>query len=166
MVEVAGPELPHEPGAEASARFDSTSALSTSMARMNVEADTISDKPEDEDKDAGDGGPEDDEDDDDEDDDRYRLFSAPEKLRKMSEKKRLETAAFQSWIEKNQREISNTNATKLERQSVAHLFEGSWTSKIISSPREYQIDLFERAKKKNTIVVLDTGRPGFNSVTP
>ncbi|GKT45594.1 dicer-like protein 1 [Colletotrichum spaethianum] len=29
--------------------------------------------------------------------------------------------------------------------------------KIIQTPREYQIELFERAKHKNTIVVLDTG---------
>jgi len=29
---------------------------------------------------------------------------------------------------------------------------------IISDPREYQIELFERAKNGNTIVVLDTGR--------
>jgi hypothetical protein len=28
---------------------------------------------------------------------------------------------------------------------------------VIADPREYQVELFERAKKENTIAVLDTG---------
>lgn len=30
-------------------------------------------------------------------------------------------------------------------------------SQIITDPREYQLELFERAKKQNIIAVLDTG---------
>lgn len=30
-------------------------------------------------------------------------------------------------------------------------------SKVIVDPREYQLELFERAKKENIIAVLDTG---------
>lgn len=97
---------------------------------------------------------------DDEDEGEYRLSVNPERPRKISEKKRLDAAAFQSWIEKNQRQISsasNAKAKERERQSVTDLIGDDPKSKIIASPREYQIDLFERAKQKNTIVVLDTG---------
>ncbi|KAH8694547.1 hypothetical protein BGZ61DRAFT_352039 [Ilyonectria robusta] len=78
----------------------------------------------------------------------------------ITEKKRLDTAAFQSWITKNQREVTK-NSTKaaqdLVHQSVAYLVKESEDKKIIGTPREYQTELFERAKTKNTIVVLDTG---------
>lgn len=43
------------------------------------------------------------------------------------------------------------------KQSVRWLIKDSGSQEIISSPREYQIELFERAKTQNTIAVLDTG---------
>lgn len=43
------------------------------------------------------------------------------------------------------------------KQSVKWLIKDSGSQEIISSPREYQIELFERAKTQNTIAVLDTG---------
>ncbi|KAF7550629.1 hypothetical protein G7Z17_g5598 [Cylindrodendrum hubeiense] len=90
--------------------------------------------------------------------DAYRLTVNPERARKITEKKRLDTAAFQSWITKNQREVTKTStqANDLTQQSVAYLVKDGEDKKIIATPREYQIELFERAKTKNTIVVLDT----------
>ena len=35
---------------------------------------------------------------------------------------------------------------------------------IISDPREYQVELFERAKNQNVIAVLDTGMSPIDSV--
>ncbi|KAK7420523.1 Dicer-like protein 1 [Neonectria punicea] len=109
----------------------------------------IDDDPEDEPEDA-----------ESDDDDAYRLTVNPERPKKVTEKKRLDTAAFQSWIAKNQREVtkdSKNSARDLAYHSVAHLVKESEDRKIIATPREYQVELFERAKKKNTIVVLDTG---------
>lgn len=44
-----------------------------------------------------------------------------------------------------------------DKQSVKWLIKDSGGQVIISSPREYQVELFERAKVQNTIAVLDTG---------
>ena len=41
---------------------------------------------------------------------------------------------------------------------MASLQQEAMDKRIIHTPREYQIELFERAKQKNTIVVLDTGK--------
>lgn len=97
----------------------------------------------------------------------YRLMVNPERPRKITEKKRLDNAAFQEWMIKNQREVTKAAVTaaknNLGNQSVANMVTGFEDKKIITSPREYQTELFERAKEKNTIVVLDTGM-SVNSV--
>ncbi|KAK1728887.1 LOW QUALITY PROTEIN: RNase3 domain-containing protein [Colletotrichum acutatum] len=98
------------------------------------------------------------EEDDDEDD--YRRWSVnPERPRKISEKKRQDHAKFQSWIESNQAKVLEAaSKTKAPTHgSVAHLVKESENRRIIQTPREYQIELFERAKQKNIIAVLDTG---------
>lgn len=78
-------------------------------------------------------------------------------------KKRKEDMKFQEWLEKNQKEVlkasradMDSRLERLEKISVEKLLIGS-SKRIIASPREYQIDLYERAKNENTIVVLDTG---------
>lgn len=78
-------------------------------------------------------------------------------------KKRRQDMQFQQWLEKNQKEVlaasredMGSRLERLEKISVEKLLKGS-TERIIASPREYQIDLYERAKNENTIVVLDTG---------
>lgn len=43
-----------------------------------------------------------------------------------------------------------------EGSTVRLIAEQDFAS-VITDPREYQIELFERAKKQNTIAVLDTG---------
>ncbi|KAK2013126.1 RNase3 domain-containing protein [Colletotrichum eremochloae] len=98
----------------------------------------------------------------DEDEDEYRRWSLnPEQPRKISEKKRRDHAKFQSWIESNQDKVleAGPDAPKEPNLgSVAHLMkQENDRFRIIQTPREYQIELFERAKSKNTIVVLDTG---------
>ncbi|KAF4966379.1 hypothetical protein FSARC_5949 [Fusarium sarcochroum] len=96
----------------------------------------------------------------DDEDDRYRLTVNPSKPRKITEKKLRDHAVLQAWIAKNQREAAKSALVTFndpEKQSLTQLIHMSENRKIISTPREYQIDLFERAKEKNTIVVLPTG---------
>jgi hypothetical protein len=85
----------------------------------------------------------------------------PAKSRKPSERKRADQAAFDSWREENRNEIRKTTPKKgpssNEDKSIAWLFRESATDKIIESPRDYQVELFERAKQRNIIAVLDTG---------
>ena len=63
-------------------------------------------------------------------------------------KKRGEDAAFLSWVSSQERKPRASSKEAL----VAYA-----SQKTIHTPREYQVELFERAKEKNTIVVLDTG---------
>lgn len=79
-----------------------------------------------------------------------------------SEKRRIRRAHFTSWkIQDAAREIEND--TKRENKTVADEEQSirqllaSESPPIIADPREYQIELFERAKHQNTIAVLDTG---------
>ncbi|KAL7941514.1 hypothetical protein V8C42DRAFT_348640 [Trichoderma barbatum] len=76
-------------------------------------------------------------------------------------KKRQQDLAFQDWLGKNQREFTTASKVDLDHHldklSVSRLVKDSVHQKIILSPREYQIELYERARDENTIVVLDTG---------
>jgi endoribonuclease Dicer len=92
------------------------------------------------------------------------ILNMPPKPRKTSEKKRSDIAVFDLWIEENREQISrgpNRSISVPDEMPVAGLvgdFEGG---KIIASPRDYQVELFERAKEKNIIAVLDTGESLF-----
>lgn len=55
--------------------------------------------------------------------------------------------------------VENANNDTL---SVRSLIAKQDSSVIITDPREYQIELFEKAKKQNIIAVLDTGTYGIN----
>lgn len=78
-----------------------------------------------------------------------------------SQVKAYEKAVLQSYV--RNRVLNNTKDPKAidkkdeDKQSVRWLVNNSGTEAIISSPREYQVELFERAKDKNIIAVLDTG---------
>lgn len=97
----------------------------------------------------------------DEDVDKYRLAVNSEVARLPSANRRRGDAAFQSWIRESQRSnnraATDASARAFDRVSMARLIQSNEDRKIIATPREYQIDLFERAKQKNLIIVLDTG---------
>jgi hypothetical protein len=84
------------------------------------------------------------------------------KPRKISDRKRAQIATFDSWFQsyaKTQAKISSiTIDADNESQSIKALVRQSESQQIISSPWEYQVELFERAKERNIIAVLDTGK--------
>ncbi|KAM0283091.1 hypothetical protein ACHAQH_002694 [Verticillium albo-atrum] len=99
--------------------------------------------------------------DEDDNDDDFRQYSLnPERPRKITEKKRADRAAFQNWIQSNPDEVAKStrkSAQESNQISAASLVRENESRKIIENPREYQIELFERAKRKNIIAVLPTG---------
>ncbi|KAK0643580.1 hypothetical protein B0T16DRAFT_332025 [Cercophora newfieldiana] len=83
----------------------------------------------------------------------------PSKPRKISEKRRADEAAFDSWIEKNRSSLAQRprKVPLGDYQSAYALVQQYERKEIISTPREYQLELFEKAKNQNIIAVLDTG---------
>ncbi|CAK7565274.1 MAG: Dicer-like protein 1 [Sporothrix epigloea] len=78
------------------------------------------------------------------------------------QRKQADHNAFSSWLANNRDDI--TKATKKtagplrdEDRTSAAIVRDFESAKIIESPRDYQIELFEKAKQKNIIAVLDTG---------
>jgi len=83
------------------------------------------------------------------------------KPRKITERKRRLNAIADSYMqERTQKRLKEGNKARPEdeaQQSARWLVNQSENREIISSPREYQVELFEKAKEKNIIAVLDTG---------
>lgn len=82
------------------------------------------------------------------------------KPRKITQKKKIEQANFGVWLEDNRNKLSKKpkNHVTENDQSLGYLVKSWEGQKIINNPRDYQMELFERAKEKNTIAVLDTGK--------
>lgn len=85
------------------------------------------------------------------------------KPKKISAKKLADNAAFDSWIDEYQETLArDQRKAAMEAARLAGVDTlpaiGLDSERIITSPREYQVELFERAKQQNTIAVLDTGK--------
>ena len=83
---------------------------------------------------------------------------------KFTNRKRQDIRNFEVWVSQAQREVTKNVKGKLKTRnvqltSVATIVASNHQvgEKIIQKPREYQLELFEKAKQKNTIIVLDTG---------
>ncbi|KAK8161000.1 hypothetical protein BKA80DRAFT_311181 [Phyllosticta citrichinensis] len=79
-----------------------------------------------------------------------------------AEKRKAQNAAFNSWVTQKTEQVTQNevkealNTTDDEVLSVRNML-AKQESNVIASPREYQMELFERAKEDNVIAVLDTG---------
>ncbi|RDA87011.1 hypothetical protein CP532_6707 [Ophiocordyceps camponoti-leonardi (nom. inval.)] len=86
--------------------------------------------------------------------DRYR--DLPQGIvdpRAPSARKRRGDAAFQQWIIESQKTPTD-QVRSVDRFTTANLIEHNEDKRIIASPREYQTELFERAKDRNLIITL------------
>jgi endoribonuclease Dicer len=86
------------------------------------------------------------------------LIFNPPKPPKNEPSQNAEYAAFMSWVaDANRETASSTLETEGDQVSVTLAEPRVLSTQVITAPREYQTELFERAKEQNTIVVLDTG---------
>ncbi|QSZ34569.1 hypothetical protein DSL72_006163 [Monilinia vaccinii-corymbosi] len=95
----------------------------------------------------------------DEDDEEELNQPVPE-IKRISARKQKNAAIFDAFLkgaEKQPKAEKNISQTDEAIQSTRWLIEQAEKQHIISSPRDYQLELFERAKKQNIIAVLDTG---------
>ena len=89
--------------------------------------------------------------------------SAAAKLPRMSDRRRAQNAKFSAWLSQRTEKITKDEVrvivenAKEETLSIRSLMAKQESRVIITSPREYQLELFERAKNENIIAVLDTG---------
>ena len=78
-----------------------------------------------------------------------------------SQRRIIQNARFKNWmLQQAQAEMSRPKKSKTEgdeQLSIRQLMAEQESVSIITDPREYQFELFDRAKEQNTIAVLGTG---------
>ena len=80
-----------------------------------------------------------------------------------SDRRRIQDAKFSAWLSERQQKVTKEEVKAVldnaneELLSIRNLMAKQESDLIITSPREYQLELFERAKNQNIIAVLDTG---------
>ncbi|KAH6696703.1 hypothetical protein BKA61DRAFT_563214 [Leptodontidium sp. MPI-SDFR-AT-0119] len=81
------------------------------------------------------------------------------KPRKITERKRKLNAVAEAHMQKRLESLTKeaTKSRVQDQQSTRWLVKQAEKREIISNPREYQVELFNRAVEKNIIAVLDTG---------
>ena len=100
------------------------------------------------------------------DDDDFLVSNQPHAPNTATERRRAQRATFEAWLTsdigveairtKAEAQVAKQSNHADEQLSIKSLLQKQGTE-IIKNPRQYQRELFERAKTENTIAVLDTG---------
>jgi endoribonuclease Dicer len=88
----------------------------------------------------------------------------PEETSNRDDRRRAQNVIFDQWLTSRSAQNALSSAGKIkssnlgdDNQSIAQLLAKQQSAPIVKNPREYQFELFERAKTTNSIACLDTG---------
>lgn len=85
------------------------------------------------------------------------------KVPKTSERRRAQNVQFSAWLSQRAEKVTKEQVKSVLQNAnediltVRQLMAKQESNVIITNPRDYQVELFEKAKKQNIIAVLDTG---------